>query len=66
MAEATTIGDVLDSAKDFGPEAQEWFQTGWYYLSNGMFTELTLGQAGFTVFSAIIAVLWLLDHLEGR
>ena len=66
MAEATTVGDVRDSAKDLGPAVQEWFETGWYYLSNGMFTELTLGQAGFTVVLVLILLKQVMVFIADR
>ena len=60
MAEATTVGDVLESAdktvgdliddiQELGPEIYEWFRTGFNHLYDLEWTELTLGQAGFTV-----------------
>lgn len=61
MAGPITVGDVIESPfdviNDFIPVAKEWFDTGWFYFSNGMFTELTLGQAALAAWF----VLWMVN-----
>ena len=77
MAEATTVGDVLESAdktvgdliddiKELGPEIWEWFRTGWNHLINLEWTELTLDQAGFTVFIVLYLLIQLLAQLGSK
>ena len=66
MAEAKTVGDVIESAEELAPAIFEWFETLWFYLSNGMFTELTIGQFIFTVVLVLVLLIQVLVFIADR
>lgn len=58
-----TVGEAIEWVQEFFRELLNWFDQWWYFLKTGQLTDLTLGQAAFTLLM-VMAIIFALGDLK--